>query len=518
MSHDSPFDERPNCPPPLPSRAPRRSMPTLDGIALGPIILMAVIIFIPVFIWFFCRIEPRTDDIAILIRKTGRDLPSGEIIAPDTSYKGIQLAVLSEGRYFRNPYTWDWKYGRITDIPAGKLGVVTRLFGKDLPPNQIIAGPDTKGILADVLGPGKHRLNPYAFRVDLFDAITIQPGTVGVVTSLIGNDVLHGPPGARKANGFLVQSGMKGVLQEVLDPGTYYLNPYLFDVAAVNLQSQRFEMSGDDAINFLTMDGFTVIVEGTIEFALLREKASLLTHRVGDMHDIVKKVILPRARGFSRIEGSKHPATTFIVGETRQQFQKDLEAHLRDTCEGWGVAIKSVLIRNISPPDEIASIIRDREVAVQESHKYDQQVEQARSKAELAKQEMLAQQNKEKVEAETAQIRAIISAKQEQAVRLVSANKDLEVARLETEAAKAQAQAILFKARAEADVVQLQNTAEASVIASQVKAFSNGMNFARYTFYKKVGPRVESVLGSDQADGLGALFLPYLPQGKEVKP
>lgn len=517
MSEHASFNGRPSYPPP-PPRTPRSSFPTLNGIALWPIALMALIVFVPVFIWFFCRIEPRTDDTAILIRKTGRDLPSGEIIAPDKSYKGIQLAVLPEGRYFRNPYSWDWRYGRITDIPAGKLGILTRLFGKDLPPNQIIAGPDTKGILADVLGPGKHRINPYAYRVDLFDAITIQPGTIGVVTSLIGDDVLRGRANTNQANGFLVHSGMKGVLPEVLDPGTYYLNPYVFDVVTVNLQSQRFEMSGDDAINFLTMDGFTVIVEGTIEFALLREKAALLTHRVGDLHDIIKKVILPRARGFSRIEGSKHPATTFIVGETRQQFQKDLEAHLRDTCENWGVSIKSVLIRNINPPDAIASIIRDREVAVQESHKYDQQVEQARSKAELAKQEMLAQQNKEKVEAETAQIRAIIGAKQEQAVRLVAANKDLEVAKLETEAAKAQAQAILFKAKAEGDVIQLQNTAEATVIANQVKAFSNGLNYARYTFYKKVAPRVESILSSDQPDGLGALFLPYLPQGKEVKP
>ena len=83
------------------------------------------------------------------------------------------------------------------------------------------------------------------------------------------------------------------------------------------------------------------------------------------MEDILKKVILPRARGFSRIEGSKNPAKNYIMGDTRQQFQDNLEAHLRKQCALWGVDIKSVLIRNITPPDEIASIIRDREVAVQ---------------------------------------------------------------------------------------------------------------------------------------------------------
>lgn len=485
--------------------------------AFWPIFGMGILLFIPIFIWFFCRIEPDSGHIAILIAKTGKDLPSGQLIAETPDQKGIQLEVLSEGRYFRNPFFWDWQMDKITDIPAGKLGVLTRLYGQDLPPNQIIAGPNQKGILANVLSPGKIRINPYAFRVDLYDAITIRPGFVGVVTSLVGDDVLSGIT-SNKPNGFLVDPSMKGVLPRVLDSGTYYLNPYLVSVAEVNLRSQRFELSGLDAINFLTMDGFSVTVEGTIEFALQSDKAALLTHRVGDINDIIKKVILPRARGFSRIEGSKHPATTFIVGETRQQFQKDLELHLRNTCEKWGVSIRSVLIRNINPPEQISSIIRDREVAVQESKKYDMEIGQAKSKAELVKQEMLARQSGEKVEADTSRIKAVISAQQEQAVRVVQANRELEVAKIENEAAMAQAKGIMFKAEADAAVVKMQNTAEASVLTSQVQAFSNGINYARYTFYKKVGPSINSILSTDQGEGLGTLFLPYLPQSaKEVK-
>ena len=82
-----------------------------------------------VFLWFFCRIEPGSGEIAVLIHKTGDDLPPGAIIATDPQQKGIQFNVLSEGRYFRDPYAWGWKIARITDIPAGKLGVLTRLYG-----------------------------------------------------------------------------------------------------------------------------------------------------------------------------------------------------------------------------------------------------------------------------------------------------------------------------------------------------------------------------------------------------
>lgn len=192
---------------------------------------------------------------------------------------------------------------------------------------------------------------------------------------------------------------MKGVVPEVLDPGTYYLNPYIYGIVEVNLQSQRFEVGGDDAIYFLSQDGFPIKIEGTLEFNIQREKAALLTHQVGDLEDIVNKIILPRMRGFSRIEGSKKKAVDFIVGETRQQFQNSLQEHLRKTCETWGVSVNSVLIRNIIPPEEIAKVIREPELAVQEARKFEQQIEQAKSSAELVRQEMLAEQIAEKFRA-----------------------------------------------------------------------------------------------------------------------
>jgi regulator of protease activity HflC (stomatin/prohibitin superfamily) len=497
----------------------RFSLPS--GLPVSPLkrlMPVALLLLLPLWIWFYWRIEPGPGEIAILIHKTGRDLPSGQILAASPDQKGIQLDVLPEGRHFRNPYSWGWESSRITDIPAGKLGVLTRLYGDDLPPGHIIATNTSKGVVRDVLRPGKYRVNRYAYNLELFDAVNIRPGYAGVVTSLTGKDVLNSDLSPEERNTFLVSKDLKGVQTQVLDPGTYYLNPFTVNVVEVNLQSQRFEMSGDDAITFLTVDGFTITVEGTIEYALIPDKVALLTHEVGDMEDILKKIILPRARGFSRTEGSKNPAKNYIMGDTRQQFQNNLESHLEQRCEPWGIAIKSVLIRNISPPDEIASVIRDREVAVQTVRKYEQQIEQAKSKAELTRQEMLAQQNKEKVESDTVRIRAVIRAKQDQAVRLTAANKELQVARLERDAAAAQAEAVLLKAHADKEVIRMKNEAQAEVISEKVRAFGNGMNLARHTLYDRLGPRIATIVSSDQEDGLGALFLPFLPTRKEDKP
>ena len=505
-------------PPPIPNRMRTPALPPAARGITTALFLVGALLFGTVFWWYFCRIEPGPDQIAILIRKTGRDLAPTQMLATEKGQKGIQLDVLPEGRYFRNPFTWGWRFHRITDIPAGKLGVQTRLFGDELAPGAIIAGPTTKGIVAEVLRPGKYRINPFAFKVELFDAISVRPGSVGVVTSLIGDDVLQGgiPEGER--NGFLVTAGRKGVVKEVLDPGTYYLNPYLVNVVEVNLQSQRFALSGEDAITFLTMDGFTVNVEGTIEFGLDRSSAALITHRIGDMEDLLQKIILPRARGFSRIEGSKQPAINFIVGETRQQFQDSLETHLRDKCKDWGVSIKSVLVRNISPPDQIASVIRDREVAVQNARMFEQQIAQAKSKAELVRQEMLAIQNKEKVEQDTVRIRAVIKAQQDMAVQVTAAQRELDVAKLERDAATFQAQAQVARAEAERDVIKLDNEAQSAVLANQVNAFGSGLGLARYALYQKIGPQIGSILTSDQEGGLGEVFKPFLPGAKGGTP
>ena len=174
-----------------------------------------------------------------------------------------------------------------------------------------------------------------------------------------------------------------------------------------------------------------------------------------------------------------------------------------------------MLIRKIIVPDAIASISRDREMAVQEAKKYEQQLEQAKSKAELVKQEMLAIQNTERVEADTARILAVISAKQGQEVKIIAARKDLEVQKLNYQASAFKSEAIQLRAEGQRDAIRAKNTAEASVLSDQVSAFDNGMNLAKYLFYQRIGPNINSILSSDDKEGLGAVFLPYLP-GKEV--
>lgn len=460
--------------------------------------LAAVALPLPLWVWYGWRIEPSNGQIAVLMRKTGKNLPQEAIIAPGPEYKGVQADVLPEGRYFRNPWTWEWQYYRSMDIPAGKFGVLVRKFGKDLPAGEIIARDESyKGIVREVLGTGRHRINPFAYDVKLYDDITIKPGHVGVVTRLTGADILSDGAGDGVGSGFLVGEGAKGVTDGILKEGTHRLNPFLCSVTIVNVQSQRFELSGSDAITFLTQDGFTVQAEGTLEFNLELDKVALLSHEVGDMDDILQKIILPSARGFSRIEGSKKVATEFIVGESRQAFQNSLEAYLKRVCAPWGISLNSVLIRDIFAPQDVAKIIRARELAVQEAKKIDQQIVQAKSLAELGRQKALAERNSQVVAAETERIQRKIAAEQSRAERTIAAQTRLDVAATELKAAEAEAAAKLAKAEAERKVVEARTIAEAEVLKSEVSIYADERDYLRARLYEKTAPRVTEVLTTD---------------------
>ena len=482
-------------------------------ILIVPIILIAVLLFI----WHGCRIEPGNGEIAVLIRKTGKNLPQEQIIAVSPEYKGIQLEVLGEGRYFRNPYTWTWEIKKITDIPAGKFGVLVRKFGKDLPEGEIIApGPEYKGIVREVLGTGKHRVNPYAYDVKIYDDIRIMPGNVGVVTNLTGKDLFGKIPNDFSNNhGFLVDPSRKGVCQEVLKEGTHRINPFIQSVSVVNIQSQRYEFSGKDQISFLTIDGFAVSLDGTVEFNISADSAPRLTHEVGDMEDIMKKLILPSVSGFARIEGSKKSATEFIVGESRQLFQNQLEQFLRKVCKNWGISINSVLIRDIAPPQEIAVIIRNRELAKQEAKKFKQQIRQAESAMELEQQKMLAVQRRVLVQAETRKITAEIEAKQKQTEKLIAAKTDLQAAAVQYKTAQADAQAKLTIAESERQVIASRNRSEAEILRRNVEAYGGPEGYLRGLLYEKIAPKIESIMarGSERSVFGLPVSLPNSSQG-----
>ncbi|MFP6763708.1 MAG: hypothetical protein VB858_08820, partial [Planctomycetaceae bacterium] len=138
MAPDDQFDDRrgrhSKRPSPVQWHGNRRRVMWSVGSFVGLIVLGTVI-------YFNCRIDVGTGEMAILVRKTGLDISNTDEISPSLEHKGVQAQVLTEGRYFQNPfdkgpgffnpYDWDWEVIPQTVIPDGKLGVKISLVGDD---------------------------------------------------------------------------------------------------------------------------------------------------------------------------------------------------------------------------------------------------------------------------------------------------------------------------------------------------------------------------------------------------
>lgn len=506
------MSDAPDQPAPRPAREPDREQgrPGRSMLALLGLVLLAVPAYL-LFQWFGCRIEVPAGHLAVLVAKTGEDLTDGEVVAVRPGQKGIQLDTLKPGRQFKNPLFWDWRVVPMIEVPPGQIGVLVRLFGAtpDTHDQLLVpleGAPLQKGIVAEVLGPGLHeKINPAAYRVEQHPAVEIQAGFVGVQCHLVGK------PAAR-ANTYLVDPGERGVQKEVLKPGTYYLNPYATVVYPVDVRSQRLELShdpregqGEDdqtALTFPSSDGFPIEVKLTVEWSIEEARAADVFVRVGTgasakgedpMAEILHKVLIPALRGLSRTEGSKYPAHNYIAGESRTVFQEAIYQALRRQCEEQGILIRSVLVNDIVPPQDIARPIRAREVAKEELSRNQVQLQQAKAEQSLARETELVQQEQAKVEAETEKSKRRIAAVNAQKVALIEQDQKLAVAQADLAAAELEAKAILSRGQAEADVIAANNVAEAEALRASVEAFSSPSGFASFIFARQLAPKIKSV-------------------------
>jgi regulator of protease activity HflC (stomatin/prohibitin superfamily) len=429
---------------------------------------------------------------AILIAKTGDELPSGEIIAMP-GQKGIQLEALPEGWYWRNPYTWTWKIVDQVQIHSGKVGIKIRNYGKDLPPGEVIAHGDQKGIQADVLRPGRYVINPFAYLVKEYDIVTIESGHVGVVTLVSGKD-------PKNPNEFLVDAGERGVQKHTYPPGTYYPNPFQEKIIPIDTRSHRFDMAQEKIIRFPSLDGFDITMEGTIEWYIDPLRVSEVFVKYIDTRPIVtcivEDIILPNARAFSRIEGSKHLARDFIGGTTREKFQEEFLAGIHKSCQSQGIIISSALVRQITPPDAIAKPIKDRELAIRARELYETEKERERQQKLLAEAQKMKDRKTLTTAAEADVSVATTKANQEKEVAIIEATRQLEVARLQLQAAQNQAEAKIAEGKAKADVIQYKNAAEAAGLKNSAEAFGDGNAYVRYLMNLKLAPSITYILSN----------------------
>jgi uncharacterized membrane protein YqiK len=228
-----------------------------------PIILIFVMYKFVLRVFFGMVIVP-DNRIGLVVKKftlSGKSrLPDGRIIAIHGE-AGMQAKALAPGLYWG---LWPWQYGitmePFTVIEQNKLGLVKAKDGAALDTGRVLGKPvdcdkfqdaiafldnnGQKGPQAAFLTPGSYRINTFLFEIEMVPITQIHENKVGIVTTLDGEPLDKGEIAGESVSGhknyqdpiaFINAGGRKGLQEDVILAGTYYLNPWFVIVEQVDM-------------------------------------------------------------------------------------------------------------------------------------------------------------------------------------------------------------------------------------------------------------------------------------------
>lgn len=494
--------------------------------------------------WVVERIEVPPNHFLVRVHLWGENLDPDDIIALDIDRKGVMRDVLPEGRHFLNPLIWSSEIHQARLVAPGKCLIQTRKYGNKIPPERLargefLAGPDERGIVPEVLLPGKYYINPYAYDVAEQDALEIHHYQVGVRTRLWGKDPRE-LQGARRSL-YVVPEGYRGVQDKPVPPGTYYLNPFVEKIVPIDTRSHRVEFKD---IRFPSLDGFHLNPHVLVVYRVLPEKAPELfvtlsteaqlhqadsTEQEQQNNEILQKVILPLIRGYGRIEGSKYHARDFIsqgVGprqanavNPRERLQHELMDKVTPICKDLGIAIEAITLADMDTSSkelkELAEKISEREVTRVTREKFSQQIEQYKTEQAQKAAEALKEQKDKVVQAQTLRKVEVTNAQKMKEVEEKKLEQELKAAQVRLDAARDRVKAVLSKGKADAAVINAQNEAEVSGLRTAVQGFPNADSFAQYQVISRIAPALSEIFASDSSD-FARLIASYLTPGPKM--
>jgi uncharacterized membrane protein YqiK len=213
---------------------------------------------------FFGLVIVPEDKIGLVTKKFvlfgKQSLPEGRIIATNGE-AGFQAQTLAPGIYFGK---WIWQYTiqfqPFTVIPTGKLGLILAKDGTELETGRILArkidcdsfqdaesflkNGGRKGRQTAIIAPGSYRINTLLFEIELTEMTQIPDNVVGIITTMEGNPLEEGQIAGGIIDGhnkfqdvdtFLNNGGYKGLQEQVILAGSYFLNPWFTKVEMVNM-------------------------------------------------------------------------------------------------------------------------------------------------------------------------------------------------------------------------------------------------------------------------------------------
>lgn len=407
-------------------------------------------------------------------------------------YKGIRKDVLGEGRHFYDPIAFDRMPDHaVTDIGPAQVGVLKAEWGTLLPEGEFLAREGQRGIVREVLTPGRYRINPFAHAVTVHEATVIPPGFVGCVITQSG---IEPPPGR------LARPHQRGIQRDVLQPGTYFLNPHAVKVVKVEIgyREESFE-----EVEFPSRDGFRIRLDTSVVWGIRPSNVPTIVDRFGTVGDVVEKVIRPQVESICRMQGSKYGARELIEGVTREQFQDAFTRELVKACQDKNLDVVLALVRYMEVPAEVRLPIQQAKIAAEESLTKEQErlTQDVLNQLQELKEDV--RKGEREVDAETARLVAGIRAEGERTVAGIQAHSAVAVAEIARHVAEAEAERHRRLGEADAKAKEMKRAAEADRVRRLAEALGDPAAYASYVFVKNLSREFQLSL---RYSGTGTLW------------
>jgi len=397
--------------------------------------------------------------------------------------------------------------------------VISAKQGKSPPAGTEVADPGFKGIQKQVLTPGTYKINPFLYDVKIEPAVVIPPGSVGVVTRLVGDigevssatlsqirastsgpatqpTEHHADPGAPSR--LVVGANQRGILKDVLQPGIYYINPRMMKVTIVPVGYDAITLEHPNkAIRFYSNDGYLVEADFTVVWGRAPGDAPNIIANIGSAQKVESNVIEPAMKAACQNEGAKYTARELIQGTTRSRFQDDLSESLENQVKSRNIHVLLALIRNISIKDTtgkdqtmgLLQTIQQANIEIEKDLTNKQKTETAVVRAQLEQANKLVDVAKETVASDTGVKVANILADGNKKAAEIDARRELEVAEVGLKIAQLDAQRNQILGKADADVNRLKGEAEAKGAKMLVEAFGSPQAYNSYIFARSFEPQ-----------------------------
>lgn len=174
--------------------------------------------------------------------------------------RGTQMSVVPPGAWRINTLLFTVHLEPMTVIEPGKIGVVEARDGAPLSGGRIIGRQvacdsfqdaqafisrgGQRGPQMGIIPQGKYRINPALFKVRLVDVLDVPDNKLGIVTTREGAPLATGEIAGAEVPGhnlfqdpqaFVENGGTKGLQEQVLLAGRYFVNPMFATVEIIDM-------------------------------------------------------------------------------------------------------------------------------------------------------------------------------------------------------------------------------------------------------------------------------------------